>query len=293
MTEPPNRSPRSGTNQNPAGDAADHSPQAGVTGQTPAEAAGHTSRVGASGQRPAGDTADHTSHVDGADQEPAGRAAERSSETGAADESVAGTEVDPSGEGHDGSGRSDAERRNRRTYLLALVACLAGAGLAAYGATRTWSVEVTPRPEMSDLRVARAGVDVAPWVIGLALVGLAGTGALLATHGWLRRALGGLLTLAGVGVAISAIAGRAGLDTGDAGAGGTVWPIVCVIGGVIVALGGLTAVRFGHQWPRMSARYDRTPAPENALENAPADVNKPVDNRAAWDSLDRGDDPTV
>ncbi|MDY7088143.1 MAG: Trp biosynthesis-associated membrane protein [Actinomycetota bacterium] len=185
--------------------------------------------------------------------------------------------------------RSEPDRANRRTYLLALAACLAGAGIAAYGATRTWSVEVTPRSEMSDLRVSRAGVDVAPWVIGLALAGLAGAGALLATYGRLRRALGVLLTLAGVGVAVSALAGRAGLDTGDAGAGGTLWPIACVIGGVIVALGGLTAARFGHRWPRMSARYERKPT----TRTPPADANRPIDSRAAWDSLDRGDDPTV
>ncbi|GID31780.1 Trp biosynthesis-associated membrane protein [Paractinoplanes brasiliensis] len=191
--------------------------------------------------------------------------------------------------GRDGAEGSNQDRANRRTYLLALAACLAGAGIAAYGATRPWSVEVTPRPEMSDLRVSRAGVDVAPWVIGLALVGLAGAGALLATYGRLRRALGVLLTLAGVGVAVSAIAGRAGLDTGDAGAGGTLWPIVCVIGGVIVALGGLTAARFGHQWPRMSARYERKPT----TRTPPADANRPIDSRTAWDSLDRGDDPTV
>ncbi|MCY1138736.1 Trp biosynthesis-associated membrane protein [Actinoplanes sp. Pm04-4] len=181
---------------------------------------------------------------------------------------------------------------NRRSYLLSLLACLAGAGLAAYGATRTWSVQVTQRPGLSDLRTAETGTDVAPWLLGLALVGLAGTGALLATHGGLRRGLGGLLTLAGLGVAAAAIAGRAGLDTGDAGAGGTFWPVACALGGAVIALGGLTAARHGHRWPRMSARYDRKPAAPSG-EPAPAGLNtKPVDNRAAWDSLDRGDDPT-
>ena len=81
---------------------------------------------------------------------------------------------------------------------------------------------------MSDLRTARTGADVEPWVVGLALVALAGTGALLATRGWLRRVLGGLLALAGLGVAAGAVAGRAGLDSGAAGAGGDVWPVACV-----------------------------------------------------------------
>ena len=98
---------------------------------------------------------------------------------------------------------------SRRSYLLSLLACLAGAGLAAYAATRTWSVLVTERPGMSDLRVVRTGADVAPSLIGLALVGLAGAGALLATHGWVRRSLGGLLVLVGAGVTTGAILGRA------------------------------------------------------------------------------------
>ncbi|WP_250030519.1 Trp biosynthesis-associated membrane protein [Paractinoplanes maris] len=182
---------------------------------------------------------------------------------------------------------------SRRSYLLSLLACLAGAGLAAYGATRTWSVLEVPRPGMSELRTERTGADVAPWVIGLALVGLAGTGALLATHGRLRRGVGVLLALVGAGVVVGAIAGRVGLDPGAAGAGGTVWPVACAFGGAVVALGGLTAARQGHRWPRMSARYDRKPAPPTAAP-APAGLNtKPVDNRAAWDSLDRGDDPTA
>ena len=171
-----------------------------------------------------------------------------------------------------------------RPYLLTLLACLAGAGLAAYAATRTWSLRVTTRPGLSDLRTERTGADLEPWLIGLALVALAGTGALLATHGRVRRGLGVLLALTGTGVVVGAIAGRAGLDAGSAS---PVWPIACGLGGVIIIGGGLTAARLGHRWPGMSARYDRRPAP------APRPADAAVDNRAAWDALDRGDDPTA
>jgi hypothetical protein len=183
---------------------------------------------------------------------------------------------------------------SRRSYGLTLLACLAGAGLALYAVTRSWSIEVTPRVGMSDLRAVRTGADVAPWVIGLALVALAGTGALLATGGWVRRALGVLLALAGLGVAAGAIAGRIGLSPGAAGAGGTAWPIVCAAGGGVIAAGGLCAARLGHRWPRMSSRYERrqVPPPRTA-EAGPSRVGEPVDHRAAWDALDRGDDPTV
>jgi uncharacterized membrane protein (TIGR02234 family) len=181
---------------------------------------------------------------------------------------------------------------SRRSYPLTLLACLAGAGLAVYAATRTWSLEVVPRPGLSDLRTARTGADVQPWLVGLALVALAGTGALLATHGRVRRGLGALLALAGAGVVIGAITGRAGLDSGSAG---LLWPVVCVAGGAVIIAGGVTAARLGHRWPRMSARYDRRPSPPppetpRAATARPAAAD--ADHRATWDALDRGDDPT-
>jgi uncharacterized membrane protein (TIGR02234 family) len=182
---------------------------------------------------------------------------------------------------------------NRRSYVLALVTCLAGAALAAYAVTRTWSLQITPRTGMSDLRTARTGADAEPWVIGLALVALAGTGALLATRGVARRVLGGLLALAGLGVAVGAIVGRAGLDVGAAGAGATTWPVLCVAGGLIIVVGGVTAARLGHRWPTMSARYDRKPVARAPVRPVASDPElAPADHRAAWEALDRGDDPT-
>jgi len=201
---------------------------------------------------------------------------------------------------------------SRRSYGLALLACLAGAGVAIYAVTRTWSLVVVERTGMSDLRTARTGADLEPWVIGLALVALAGTGALLATHGRVRRGLGVLLALAGVGVTAGAIIGRAGLDVGRAGGGGTLWPIVCALGGAVIVLGGLTAARRGHQWPAMSARYERRTEPAAAPgpaagsgpsaaagpergdgSGSPGDRSQPADYRLTWDALDRGDDPTA
>lgn len=182
----------------------------------------------------------------------------------------------------------------RRTYGLTLLACLAGAGLALYAVTRTWSIEVTPRTGMSPLRHIRTGADAEPWVIGLALVALAGTGALLATGGWSRRMLGGVLALAGAGVTVGAVIGRLGLNPGEAGPGATAWPAVCALGGAIITVGGLTAARHGHLWPTMSARYDRKPAPAGPERPAPQPTpDGPIDSRTAWDALDRGDDPTT
>lgn len=213
----------------------------------------------------------------------------------------------------------------------AVLACLVGAGLALYAATRVWSVAVTTRPGLPDLRSTTTGAAAQPWLLALAVVALAGAGALLATRGVARRGLGGLLVLVGAGVAVAAITARAGLDGGSLAG-----PIACVVGGALVIVGGLGAARRGHEWPAMGSRYERRTAPSpdaepgagsgppaaaglsagsgppaaagNSAEGGgpavaglsdgagpaarPGDAG-PADNREVWDALDRGDDPTA
>jgi hypothetical protein len=206
---------------------------------------------------------------------------------------------------------------SRRSFVFALLLGLVGAGLAIYGATRTWSLQVITRPGLPDLRTAKTGADDFPLLIGLALVALAGAGALLATRGLIRRILGGLLAVVGVGVILQATTGRIGLDVGRAGVGATTWPIVCVLGGLMIVAGGVAAAVQGHRWPTMGARYERRTLPP--LSTEPRDGSSPpaatgsaaaaaspattsedrhaeptaVDTRAVWDALDRGDDPTA
>ena len=80
----------------------------------------------------------------------------------------------------------------RRELVLAVVGCTAGAALALYAASRTWTVAVHPRPApLPPVRQTRTGADLAPWLPALALVGLAGAGALVATRGVARLAVGG------------------------------------------------------------------------------------------------------
>ncbi|MFY1686774.1 Trp biosynthesis-associated membrane protein [Plantactinospora sp. WMMB782] len=173
----------------------------------------------------------------------------------------------------------------------AVLLCLLGAGLAVLAATRTWSVELTARPvPLPPDRAARTGGDLLPWLPALALVGLAGAGALLGTRGIGRRLVGGLLALLGAGVAAGA--GYAVLGTGGEVSAG--WPLLCALGGLLVgAAGVLTALR-GAGWPVMGARYDRA-RPAGAGREATAPDGR-VDARrttAAWDALDRGEDPTA
>ncbi|GIE75932.1 hypothetical protein Aph02nite_18820 [Actinoplanes philippinensis] len=176
-----------------------------------------------------------------------------------------------------------------RTYPQAVLAGLAGGGLALLAATREWAVDVEQRPGLSDLRTVQTGADAQPWLIGVAVVALAATGALLATRGRARRLLGVVLALTGVSVAVGAIVARAGLDPGSAS---PVWPIACVCGGAAVTVAGVLAARHGHLWSAMSSRYERRPAAAASSEPFPGqDVSS--SGRDLWDALDRGEDPTA
>jgi len=183
----------------------------------------------------------------------------------------------------------------------AVLACVAGAGLTIFAATRTWTVTVTPRPGLPALRETTTGAAAQPWTVALALVALAGAGALLATRGVVRRALGGLLVLVGIAAAASAV---------TTGLPAYLWPAACVAGAAMVVWCGLSAARRGHTWPAMGSRYERGKAPtpaagagEGHAPRAAAGSSRPVtdgshpdprtDPRAAWDALDRGDDPTT
>ncbi|MEU8261355.1 Trp biosynthesis-associated membrane protein [Micromonospora sp. NPDC048999] len=183
------------------------------------------------------------------------------------------------------SARSAAQR-SRRELTYAVLLCLAGAGLALWAVTRTWSVELTARGPLPAARHARTGADLLPWVSALALVGLAGGGAVLATRGRVRRLLGGLLTLVGLAVAAG---GGYGLTAALAGAGRQ-WPALVLVGGLIAAGGGVLTGLRGDGWPAMGARYERRARPSVRADERPA-VERGT--RDAWEALDRGEDPTV
>jgi hypothetical protein len=167
-----------------------------------------------------------------------------------------------------------------RVRALAVVACAAGAGLALLAAGRTWAEVTVVRPApLPPLHEARTGSALLPWLPALALVALAGAGALLATRGLVRTAVGVLLLLAGSGLAIGAVTRLAAGDSPG-------WPLLTVVAGLVIAAsGGLTVVR-GRDWPGMAARYER-PARRSA---APA--GEPRTEAQIWDALDRGEDPT-
>ncbi|WP_436971588.1 Trp biosynthesis-associated membrane protein [Micromonospora vinacea] len=185
----------------------------------------------------------------------------------------------------------------RRALTYAVLLCLAGAGLALWAATRSWSVELTVRPApLPPVRDARSGASLLPWLPALAVVTLAGGGAVLATRGRLRQVLGVLLGVLGLAVAAG---GGYGLVADVGGAVSRQWPALCLLGGLLAALGGWWTALRGGDWPAMGARYERPTrsAPEAAsTQGDPAGPPTPLAGRRtteAWDALDRGEDPTT
>jgi len=192
--------------------------------------------------------------------------------------------------------------RGRLFALVAVALLLGAAGL--WGATRLdWAstqVAVTGHGAVGDVPLAVTGAQVAPVLVGLAVLAVAGVAAAIALSGVARRALGVLVAAAGLGGAVVALlawvnppsaAELPGLVGGAAGGaaavpGATVTataaPLLAVVGGLLVAVGGAVLLVADRRLPRMGAKYD---APGTARPRDP--------ERAAWDELDSGVDPTT
>jgi uncharacterized membrane protein (TIGR02234 family) len=171
----------------------------------------------------------------------------------------------------------------------AVAGCLAGAGVALLAARQDWAVEATPRqPPLSPLRESFSGADLVPWLPALALVALAAGAALLATRRRGRLLVAGIA--AGCGLAIAVGAGYGLLVAPESGrvvVAAGLWPLICLVAGLVVAAAGLLGVRHGWTWPSMGARYDRGRPISDAAASARAE-----DPARLWDALDAGSDPT-
>ncbi len=187
---------------------------------------------------------------------------------------------------------------------VALVLEVLGAGGALLVATRTWQTVATPRPAPlhADLLML-SGRDVDTASTALALVALAGVVAVLATRGLVRRIVGVVVLLSGVGLVWRSIEAATAISTRrarvlvtdhhptvDAAAVTphvTVhpgWVVLGAVCGLLVAVAGALIAWHGHRWPAMSARYDRRPAQSEPSAQARA--------TSLWTDLDRGEDPT-
>lgn len=195
-----------------------------------------------------------------------------------------------------------------RGYAVTLLAGLLAALAVTVGVARPWLSAAARIDNLPLISTTVSGADLAPLAGALGVVLLASFGAVIATAGWVRRGLGGLIVVAAVVVAYSAVAPggsasavRDGLAAkgwagGDYDVATQWWRWVTLAGALVCGAAGATIGRFGGRWATMGSAYD---APRTAPAPSPqpdADETLPSETRRSdadlWQAIDRGHDPT-
>ncbi|MFI2376594.1 TIGR02234 family membrane protein [Streptomyces sp. NPDC018964] len=193
-------------------------------------------------------------------------------------------------------------RSGRLSLAVALLSGALGAAVALLATRQQWS-EGTATVAGGAFPLTAKGSDVTGVPAALAVVGLAALVAVFAVRRAGRLAVAALLALSGAGTVAAALFGASdsgALDEKAAQASGdtsatvgalshTAWPYVAAVGGVLLLLAGLLALRYGRLWPAMSGRYERGGTPRPRHRPASVDPDRPED---LWKALDRGEDPT-
>jgi uncharacterized membrane protein (TIGR02234 family) len=193
---------------------------------------------------------------------------------------------------------------DRRELTAAVLGGAAAGGLALMAGGQRWADVTVERPApLPPVHAVVTGADVAPLVPATGLVLLAAAVALFAVRG-AGRVVVGLLTAVAGGVlgwaglraltggldaaAVAEAGGRPGDSVVELSAG---WPVLAVGAGAVGLAAGLLVVLRGRRWPGMGRRYERP----DAAAPRPAERPRTEEERAqaAWQALDRGEDPTV
>ncbi|MEV7971944.1 Trp biosynthesis-associated membrane protein [Cellulomonas sp. NPDC089187] len=176
------------------------------------------------------------------------------------------------------------------------------AGLCGAVTLPTWITATATGPVVGTVGVRVAGSAAAPGVIGASLV-LAAAALALGLVGRVGRwVVSVVIAAGGVVVLVGALTARAGAQdraeqaaadlTGVGVLDGDIsvapWPWAAAGLGVLVIVAAVLLLRVSAHWAAPSARHERAGAPSTAAgTEPPAD-----DERATWDALGRGDDPT-
>ncbi|MET9680780.1 TIGR02234 family membrane protein [Streptomyces coeruleorubidus] len=203
---------------------------------------------------------------------------------------------------HTRSPAAGSARAGRRSLAVALLCGALGAAVALLATRQRWA-EGTATVAGGAFPLTAKGSDVTGVPAALAVVGLAALVAVFAVRRAGRLVVAALLALSGAGIVVAALLGASdgsALDEQAAQASGdtsasvdtlshTAWPYVAAVGGVLLLLAGLLALRYGRLWPAMSGRYERGGTPQPRRKAASVDPDRPED---LWKALDRGEDPT-
>lgn len=186
-------------------------------------------------------------------------------------------------------------------YAPTLVLGLLGAVALTVGVSKPWLTATAKQSSLPTLHAEVTGADLAPIAGALGFVVLAAFGAVIATRGWVRRALGVLIVVAAAVVLVAAIDPPGGTDSlrdgltakgwtsGSFDTATTWWRWLTIVGAIVCILAGLAVAAYGGRWATMGSTYD-APHPRPA-----ADVVPPAEDLSEaelWREIDQGRDPT-
>ena len=185
-------------------------------------------------------------------------------------------------------------------YAVVLVVGLASAVATTVGVSRPWVAASASVQGLPTIRAQVDGADLAPLAGALGFVLLASFGAVIATRGTVRRALGVVVVVCAVVVVVTVVhpgdAARAaeqglsakGWSGGSYRTSTPLWRWVAGVGGAGCLLAGALIAWFGGVWVTMSTRYDAPSSKRRQLDAAESDPSE----ADLWRSIDRGHDPT-
>lgn len=172
----------------------------------------------------------------------------------------------------------------RRPLWTIILALLLGA-LALWGASRmVWFAEFRDEGVRGTVLYTEPGEQRSTALVPLAILALAGVAGAIATGGWLRRVLGIVLVLAGAAGVWSGVDGIqfGGFAPGLPGTEIVFGHLIAALGGILVALGGLAAIKWAGAARKLGARY-AAPGAKAARKDPDTEL---------WEALSEGDDPT-
>jgi uncharacterized membrane protein (TIGR02234 family) len=178
----------------------------------------------------------------------------------------------------------------RRWFGPAVLAGLAGSGLAALAGSKPWA---TLDGGAGSALVDRTGGHV-PVSGALGLVALACWGVVLVTRARVRRTVAALGAVVAVGLVVTAVVGRStalhsartatidvGTQTASAHTNGWWW--TALVASLVALAAAVLALRHSGSWPEMGSRYD-APVARPRIEE--------LDDVDLWRAIDQGRDPT-
>jgi hypothetical protein len=186
-----------------------------------------------------------------------------------------------------------SQAANRLGLVRAVAGIAIGGGLTLLASGRRWASTTVKVPAGTPAALHVAGHNVAPSLSALGIALLALAAAVIASSGVMRRIVGLVVVAAAattLGVAVTAPGQvSSALEKREVGAAGITvhasangWWVVAAIGAALALAMGVLTITKGATWSGLGAKYD-----------APTAAPRPLDPAlAAWNALDRGEDPT-